>query len=139
MITPRAKALEDHIGGGGLSYPFPEDDPEYGQHLASAWEDGYDAGLAARPPADVWVPVPLRWRHVVQGDVFVGQGSLWHVSRIGLEKGELTVDVYSGADEWRGPVDPDDVINVLVPVAERDAVELCREELGARLIAGRTV
>jgi hypothetical protein len=91
-------------------------------------------------PPDVWVPVPLRWRHVHPGDTFVGRESrLWHVTGIGPHEAEFRVDAVNSYTPFTAMVDPDDTINVLVPVSERDAVELCREELGARLLAGRTV
>jgi len=93
-------------------------------------------------PADVWVPVPLRWRHVAPGDTFEGQDKkLWHVEYIGIgsQSGLLGAVVRRANDQWNGKVDPDEVVNVLVPVTERDAVELCRDELGARLADRRSV
>lgn len=83
---------------------------------------------------EVWVPVPLRWRHVLEGDAFVGTGgTVWMVTRI--DPPEVTCQ--SGADLFTSEVDPDDMINVLVPASERDAVELSMDELGARLIERR--
>jgi hypothetical protein len=97
--------------------------------------------MTAPPPVDCWVPVPLRWRHVQPGDVFVGhEAQLWMVSGVGPDGARFRADVtraYCGPTTYY--VDPDEVIRVLVPVTERDAVQLCRDELGARLIAGRTV
>lgn len=91
-------------------------------------------------PADAWVPVSLRWRHVVAGDVFVApDGELWLVHAAqALPDGTFRVVADRGADEYGRPVDPDDVISVLVPVSLRDAVELTREQLGARLVERRT-
>ena len=86
-------------------------------------------------PPDVFVPVPLRWRHVVAGDVFLGaDGRLWCVEN--MHQG--AVCVRNARDQVADRVDPDDVVSVLVPVVERDAVELTREQLGARLIERRT-
>lgn len=87
----------------------------------------------------VWVPVPLRWRHVIAGDVFVGgDRALWTVA--GAVPGKhFHVEVRRGANTFTTEIDPDDVVNVLVPVLERDAVELSMDELGARLIERRTV
>lgn len=90
--------------------------------------------------AQVWVPVPLRWRHVIAGDVFVGkEQALWSVKDIRSHAAHLTVYTQSGQHYYPADVDPDDVIEVLVPALERDAVELTREELGARLVARRTM
>jgi hypothetical protein len=87
--------------------------------------------------AQVWVPVSLRWRHVVEGDVVIGgDGAPWaivDVDHLG------TWVARSGRREYQSMPDPDDVIEVLVPALERDAVELTREELGARLVARRTM
>lgn len=88
------------------------------------------------PPRDAWVPVPLRWRHVVAGDAFLGKdgGLPWHV--VAVEQGRRVI-VARGARTVTATVDPDDVIRVLVPVTERDAVALTREQLGARLVERR--
>ena len=78
-----------------------------------------------------------------QGDVFLSRdGALWIVSRadFGSQAGQFGILVDNGnvAHRWGGTVDPDDVVQVLVPVTERDAVELARDQLGARLIERRT-
>jgi hypothetical protein len=90
--------------------------------------------------ATSWVPVPLRWRHVIAGDTFVDRnGALWHVTRVGMTADGFAA-VAAQADAVTGsPVDPDDVIPVLIPVSERDAVELTRDQLGARLVERRTL
>jgi hypothetical protein len=87
--------------------------------------------------ARVWVPVPLRWRHVRTGDVFVSPGGdLWHV-RSTNSLGRAVVSADCGDQNYASPVDPDDVINVLVPTTEADAVGLTIEQLGARLLERR--
>ena len=87
-------------------------------------------------PPDAWIPVPIRWRWVQPGDVVVApDGQLWLITlcpRDGEVIGQRTFH-----ERNSGRPDPDDVVQVLVPVAERDAVELCREELGARLVGRR--
>lgn len=87
----------------------------------------------------VWVPVPLRWRHVIPGDVFVGKDDrLWQVTDLTHDRGMLIeVTCQSVLDVFYDEADPDDTVNVLVPVLERDAVELTIEELGARLVSRR--
>lgn len=90
-------------------------------------------------PDDVWTPVPLRWRHAQVGDVFVGQGArLWQVAEIRPELANLRVEAHQGHTHHSVLVDLDDVIDVLIPVPEREAVELAREVLGARLVERRT-
>jgi hypothetical protein len=85
---------------------------------------------------DAWVPVPLRWKHVLAGDVFVGKdGALWTVTETnGLGRGIVTVRRTS-EQTYSAPVNPDAVVSVLVPVLERDALRVCRDELGAQLEA----
>jgi hypothetical protein len=96
------------------------------------------------------VPVPIRVRHVTAGDVFMSarDGSHWLVSladdQMWRVYGREIVAICDGRTVTTGPdarnaLDPDHVLDVLVPADEASAVELCREELGARLIAGRTV
>lgn len=93
-------------------------------------------------PPDAFVPVPLHWRYVAPGDVFVApDGRLWHVRATDADGplGRNVVSAEHGKEAHTAAVDPDNTISVLVPVTERDAVELCREELGARLTGQRTV
>lgn len=91
-------------------------------------------------PSDVWVPVHLRWRSVQPGDVFVGaKARLWHVVGVSpTSGGQLSVAAGSRTDSVHVEVDPDDLIPVLIPVPERDAVELSSDVLGARLLERRT-
>lgn len=88
-------------------------------------------------PRDVWVPVPLRWRHVIEGDIVLGgDGRTWLIA-VRASDGSVGA-MHTAEQRFSDSPDPDDVIPVLIPVIERDAVELTREVLGARLIAGRT-
>lgn len=93
---------------------------------------------------DEHVPVPLRVRHVVTGDVFVSvrDGSHWHVTRadgVQWRIGGCELVVEHEGQTASKLLDPDHVLDVLVPAVEADAVELLHAELGAQLIAGRTV
>lgn len=95
--------------------------------------------VTATLPPDVWVPVPIRWRHILPGDVFVDRdGALWHVNETRTPIAGLWIKAAKGVDTVQAAVDFDDVIHVLIPVPERDAVELTRDTLGARLIGRRT-
>lgn len=89
---------------------------------------------------DVFVPVKLRWRHVLDGDVIVaGDGALWMVTACSSARGGLRVSArLGGTREFGRDVDPDDVTTVLISVVERDAVALTRDQLGARLVERRT-
>lgn len=95
--------------------------------------------MTATLPSDVWVPVPLRARHIMAWDMIVGNdGSLWAVSSSASDpSGKWSISALCGAEGLSQFVDPDDVIPVLVPVVERDAVELTRDQLGARLVERR--
>lgn len=88
--------------------------------------------------AQVFVPVPIRWRHVNARDTFIApDGQPWHVTHTWPAKGLIEVTALNGPVKFSADVDPDDVVDVLIKVAERDAVELTMEELGARVIARR--
>jgi hypothetical protein len=90
--------------------------------------------------AQTWVPVSIPWRLVVPGDVMIApDGAPWAITdcapRVGSQWWAVAV---RGANQpYEAPMDPDDRINVLVAVTERDAVELSMDELGARLIERR--
>jgi hypothetical protein len=91
--------------------------------------------------ADCFVPVPMRWRLVAAGDVFVAKdGRLWSVGALGprVRGSGLYVAAHCGLQSYETHVDPDDVIHVLIPTPERDAVLLTRDQLGARVFARRT-
>lgn len=94
--------------------------------------------MTAPELADVYVPVPLRWRHVQAHDVFLAKdGALWTVRQISHRDGGTWVDAGLGLAFHAADVDPDDVVTVLVPATERDAMTLMRDQLGARLIERR--
>ena len=87
---------------------------------------------AALPPGDAYVPVPLRQRHLLAGDVFVGQGGqLWTVA-VGTRPGYLTATI--GQTVRAAEVDPDQVFNVLVEVPMAQAVSVAREQLAMQLV-----
>jgi hypothetical protein len=94
-------------------------------------------------PQDDLAPVPMRVRHVVAGDVFVSQrdGSRWDVTSADgvlwcVAGCEITAE-HAGRTVT-SELDPDHVLDVLIPVVERDAVELLHAELGARLTGRRS-
>lgn len=97
--------------------------------------------MATTLPADVFVPVPLRWKHVVSGDVIVARdGELWIIGDNELPRGGVSIRARQGGDSYFArDVDPDDVIKVLVPVTERDALQCTRDQLGARVIDRRAL
>lgn len=81
-----------------------------------------------------YVPVPLRWRYVEPGDVFVGGERLWTVNKINSRQ----VTVSCGASTGSYDIDPDELVQVLTPVPMAQAVAITREQIGMRLIARRT-
>ncbi len=88
-------------------------------------------------PPDAWVPVPVRWRHVLPGDVIAGRdGALWLITV--HEPNGMVIAARSFRKRFTDHPDPDETVHVLVPATEREAVELTREQLGARLIERRT-
>lgn len=84
---------------------------------------------------DHWAPIPLRWRHVIAGDVIVGKGKPLLVELVKRDPGGLTVLLYSYREEFY--VDADETVQVLVPAAEREAIREVREQLGGRIMDGR--
>lgn len=93
--------------------------------------------MTAIDPAQCWVPVPTRWRHVNPGDVTVGLDGLLTISHVTHECSCVNVMAY-GLEE-SVDVDPDGLVNVLVPIPERDAARLSLEQLGAQMLGRRTV
>lgn len=91
---------------------------------------------AINSPED-WTPVPLRWRHVRPSDVFVADGRAWMVLTAG-ESGEherWVVDVVSGEKQHDDvEIDPDEVVFVLCPVTEANALARVRDELGGTVV-----
>ncbi len=84
---------------------------------------------------DAWTPIPLRWRHTAPGDAFIGEGgTLWRITATAAHGGQWALHVaHGGEPPTRYLGDPDETVDVLVPVAERDALVLAREQLGARI------
>lgn len=86
---------------------------------------------------DAWVPIKLRVRHVIVGDVVIGKGPVpWMVTELLNHAANPSryVTVRRGADEVTTEMDLDDTLKVLVAVPERDTMRLLRDELGAKLI-----
>lgn len=86
-------------------------------------------GSVIEVPADTWAPVLMRWRLVRPGDVFLDRAGLpWSVTNVGPNaRGSVSV-VAVRADDVRGrDVHPDDLVNVLIPLVEREAVMNLRE------------
>lgn len=87
--------------------------------------------------SDAWVPVKLRVRHVCEGDFFVSAkaGDVWMVVKIESKAGRPlpTITAQRGPATHEAELDLDEILAVLVPVPERDALRVCRDELGARL------
>lgn len=95
---------------------------------------------ADEPAPEAWVPVPIRARHVAPGDTIVGRdAALFHVTGAGEDGGTWRIDVtrsYLGISHYR--LDPDEVVSVLVPMTEREALTVARDELAARITERRT-
>jgi len=76
------------------------------------------------------------------GDVFLSAktGDLWMVAGLvdRTDRPARDVTVQRGGHSYTGEQDLDDLLQVLVPVVERDALRLTRDELGARLVDRRT-
>jgi hypothetical protein len=95
--------------------------------------------MTAIDPATCWVPVPVRWRYVQPGDVTVGVGGdLIPIEMLDYSKpGQITVTALDLPEPI--PVDPDELVSILVPVPERDAQRLTVEQLGGVVTGRRTV
>jgi hypothetical protein len=91
--------------------------------------------------ADCWAPVPMPWRLVEDGELFVGgNGVLWVLHTIRGTRGAPVAVASPVADPEQVhevPVRPDELVRVLVPTTERDVVAMTRELLGAQVIARR--
>lgn len=89
------------------------------------------------PPGRAAVVLPVAWRVLRAGSVIRGDdGALYRVVRSGRGRaGAWSLTLACGV--WRAEIegDADDGADVLVPGAVADAIALCREVLGARLIA----
>lgn len=93
--------------------------------------------MTAIDPATCWAPVPVRWRYVQPGDVTIGTAGLVFVTGAGVEGSRLRIDATSGAFDGTWYSDPDELVNVLVPIPERDAARLTVEQLGAVVVGRR--
>ncbi len=82
---------------------------------------------------DAWAPVSLAWSLVRAGDVILaGPTHLpWAVVNVG-PAGEVTA--VRAATTHQATPDPDGPVDVLVPLAERDALVAARDGLGARIV-----
>jgi hypothetical protein len=93
------------------------------------------------PALDVaYVPVELDWAAVVPGDVILGSdGRLFIVTGAGKDGDQWRLDVvhnYCGIETYRSPVNA--TVRVLVPIPERDALTLARDQLAAHVIERRS-
>lgn len=87
--------------------------------------------------SDAWVPVALAVRHACVGDVFYSAktSDLWLITGIQdrTDRPARSLSVSHAAETHTVELDLDKIIQVLVPVLERDALRVCRDELGAKL------
>lgn len=89
--------------------------------------------MTAIDPSTCWAPVPLRWRHVRPGDITVAEdGSLVPIVSVGYSQAGVDVDyVVPGGLDHATELDPDEMVDVLVPIPERDLMRTTAEQLGA--------
>lgn len=82
---------------------------------------------------DVWVPIPQRWSTVAHGSVFLdARGAPWTLVSVERAQGGPIVRARHGTQEYVGqPAAPTAL--VLVPVPERDALTLLRDQLSSRI------
>lgn len=92
--------------------------------------------------AAAWVGVPMRWRKVARGALFLApNGKVWIVDDIehpeGLSKRDVAVTISQPGKTkaYAREVHPDDEVNVLMPAVEADALRLVRDELGGDIVA----
>jgi hypothetical protein len=83
---------------------------------------------------DVWVPIPMRWSTVAHGSVFLdANGAPWTLVSVERAQGGPIVRARHGTQEYVGqPAAPTAL--VLVPVPERDALTLLRDQLSSRIM-----
>lgn len=164
--TPAAVAAEDGLAdaaaeaagaaveSGELEVMWESDPQVWGEGWAAGFLAGQDAGLAARPPRSVRIPVPMRHSLLTAGDAIEDRGGrvrLIHRVRKASEhpspawrmdpryRGRLIVEL-SRVDPGQGTLeydaDPDEPAQVFVTVPEAETMRLTRDALGARAIAG---
>jgi hypothetical protein len=90
-------------------------------------------------PADHFAPIPVRWRHVRSRDVLLvdvddGPPECWSIGSVAEWRGVWRVTATCGTQRHGADVDPDEVVWVLVPAAERAAFVAARSALGAELL-----
>ncbi len=80
-------------------------------------------------PADTWGPVPMRWELVQAGDIILGRdGTPWQVvDKTPLEGDEVLPTVQRGRDTFEKPTPGAQLVNVLIPLVDRQAVLNLRE------------
>ena len=88
------------------------------------------------PMQRCWAPVERPWRHVVAGDVIVGDVEdgprLWLVA----EAGEDYCQVHGVEGTY--DMDPDELVTVLVPAVERDGMAVLGP-LGVQVAGGTEI
>jgi hypothetical protein len=108
-----------------------------GADYRAGYAAGQMTGLAA-DRAQCWVPVPVRWRHVVAGDVILDRHGRPHVvTWIGAERHGIKVLAIRLVQASR-IVDPDEQATVLLPAVEVDArVALADGGIATRILERR--
>lgn len=82
---------------------------------------------------DAWAPVALAWSLVRPGDIILAGPTRLPWAVISVGAGGAVVAVRGTATHQATP-DPAAVVDVLVPLAERDALVAARDGLGARIV-----
>ncbi len=83
---------------------------------------------------DAWAPVALAWSLVRAGDVILAGPTRLPWAVISLGAGGEVVAVRGAATHQATP-DPDALVDVLCPVAERAALAALRKGLDARIVS----
>lgn len=82
-----------------------------------------------------WAPVPLRWRHVRPGDVTVAEdGSLIPIVAVLLVKAGVRITYLLDGRDHFTTEDPDEMVEVLVSIKERDLMAATAEQLSTWVI-----
>lgn len=149
-----AEATADAVESGVLAVAWDSDPEVWQEGWATGYSAGHAEGLAARPPRSVRIPVPMRHSVLAPGDAIedrAGRIRMVHNVVAAREhpdlrwrapqyRGRIIVEL-SRVDPRHGTLeydaDPDEPAQVLIPVAELDAMRQLRDALGAQAIAGR--